>query len=406
MDNSRDQNATQQQQFAAEQPPAWAQTFLSTMAQATEQQNARIAQLEEKLVAALTMPATTTTTQHQHDSVPTEASTPVNVATFENTQLPRSRLPDPPKFDGDRFEWPAWKVTMENKLYIDSPALGNPTAQFLYIYSRLEGNALKNVTTYVKQNRENGNPSAFLEYLHTLYGDANAASRAANRLHKLRQGDKQPFAKFLPMLEKELADAGALEWPDEAKKPILISALNQQMSTALVNRGIPGTFMDIIRRLHEISADMDIISLQNNNRPFKQPIRSFSKATHNEPIYEPMDWTSSTNVHAFNSRGPPNPDGFASMRPEDQNLIGKRAKWVTPEVLAKRKEENRCLRCGRDHCRIITCPLKMAKRPEGPTPHARSHHTTARRALITEAQFEEDEDEGIFGKSEEEQLKA
>lgn len=48
--------------------------------------------------------------------------------------------------------------------------------QFLYIYSRLERNALKNVTTYVKQNREDGDPAAFLVYLHTLYGDTNSAS--------------------------------------------------------------------------------------------------------------------------------------------------------------------------------------------------------------------------------------
>ena len=402
MEDLRDQNTSQSQQFAADQPPGWAQTFLQTINEASLQQNARITQLEDKLVAALS-PTSSIPAFTQHINTPSGMSSPTPRKEPESTYLPRPRLPDPPKFNGDRFEWPAWKVTMENKLYIDSPALGDPTAQFLYIYSRLEGNALKNVTTYVKQNRENGDPSAFLDYLHTLYGDANSAFRAANRLHKLKQGEKQPFARFLPLLEKELADAGALEWPDEAKKPILISSLNQQMSAALVNRGIPGTFMGIIHRLHEISTDMDIINLQTNNRPSKQPVFSFPKAKHNEPIYEPMDWTSSTNVNAFNSRGPPNPDGFASTRPEDQNLVGKRAKWVTPDILAKRREENRCLRCGRDNCRVATCPLKMAKRPGMPAPHSLSHRTTAKRALVTEAQFEDDD--GIFEELENGELK-
>lgn len=402
MEDSRDQNTSQPEPSAADHPPAWAQIFLQAMNEASLQQNARIALLEDKLVAALSptppIPAST-----QHTNLPSGRNSPTYRKESESTYLPRSRLPDPPKFDGDRFEWPAWKVTMENKLYIDSPALGNPTAQFLYIYSRLEGNALKNVTTYVKQNREKGDPLAFLEYLHTLYGDANSAFRAANRLHKLKQGERQPFAKFLPLLEKEFADAGALEWPDEAKKPILISSLNQQMSTALVNRGIPGTFMGIIHRLHEISTDMDIINLQSSNRPFKQPAFSLSKAKHNEPIYEPMDWTSSTNVNAFNSRGPPNPDGFASTRLEDQMLVGKRAKWVTPEILSKRREENRCLRCGRDNCRVATCPLKMAKRPGTPASHSLSHRTMAKRAIVTEAQFEEDD--GMLEELEDGELK-
>lgn len=403
MEDSRDQNTSQSQQSAADHPPAWAQIFLQAMNEASLQQNARIAQLEEKLVAAFS-PTSSIPASTQHTNLPSEKSSPIQRRPSENTYLPRSRLPDPPKFDGDRFEWPAWKVTMENKLYIDSPALGDPTAQFLYIYSRLEGNALKNVTTYVKQNREKGDPSAFLDYLHTLYGDANSAFRAANRLHKLKQGERQPFAKFLPLLEKEFADAGALEWPDEAKKPILISSLNQQMSAALVNRGIPGTFMGIIHRLHEISTDMDIINLQSNNRPSKQPVYSFPKAKHNEPIFESMDWTPSTNVNAFNSRSPPNSDGFASTRPEDQNLMGKRAQWVTPDILAKRREENRCLRCGRDNCRVATCPLKMAKRPGMPAPHSLSHRTITKRAIVTEAQFEDDA--GMLGELEDEQLKA
>ena len=92
MDNPRYQNATQQQQFAAEQPPAWAQMFLTTMAQATEQQNTRIAQLEEKLVAALAIPATTTTTQHQHGLVYylDRKSTRLNSSHKDTSRMPSS----------------------------------------------------------------------------------------------------------------------------------------------------------------------------------------------------------------------------------------------------------------------------------------------------------------------------
>ena len=100
-----------------------------------------------------------------------------------------------------------------------------PTAQSLYIYSRIEENALKNITTYVKQNRKKGDHSAFLDYLHTLYGDAKPAFRAANRLHKLKQGERQPFAKFLPLLVEGVCRCWRLEWPDEVREPIRISSL-------------------------------------------------------------------------------------------------------------------------------------------------------------------------------------
>lgn len=69
------------------------------------------------------------------------------------------------------------------------------------------------------------------------------------------------FLKFLPRLEKEFADADALEWHDEAKRQILLSALNKTMTNALMNRGIPATFSDLISWLHEISTDIDALNI-------------------------------------------------------------------------------------------------------------------------------------------------
>jgi hypothetical protein len=42
------------------------------------------------------------------------------------------------------------------------------------------------------------------------------------------------FSKFLPRLEKEFADADALEWHDEAKRQILLGAINRTMSSSPV----------------------------------------------------------------------------------------------------------------------------------------------------------------------------
>lgn len=360
--------------------PEWAKALLDHMTRTSNEQSARIALLEKTLAEntpSSHLPTSTATTEG--------VTTPV---TTDEIRRPRARLPDPATFDGERSEWPSWRVTVENKLAVDHKALGDTQAQFLYIYSRLSGNAWKNVTTYIKMRREDGNPQDFLNYLDTLYGDPNAKARAANRLHSLRQGEKQSFAKFLPVLEKEFADAGALHWPDEAKRPILLAALNSTMSAALVNRGVPQAFSDIINRLHEISTDMDMMSLRKpyRDRGSISPPRRLRLTP--EPVYDPMDIDSvAPQVHNTQTRGIPNPDGYPSERPEDKPLRGKRAMWVAKEVIDKRREEGRCLRCGRDGCIVKRCPLKAAQNPN----RSKSGKARVERAKVSQAAVEEED---------------
>ncbi len=66
---------------------------------------------------------------------------------------PRPRIPDPVRFKGDRSEWLSWRTMMAAKLKVDHAAIGSLSDQFVYIYSRLEGNAWKNVTTFVNTPR-------------------------------------------------------------------------------------------------------------------------------------------------------------------------------------------------------------------------------------------------------------
>lgn len=358
-------------------PPPWVQALL-------DHQNARMEMMESALKTLIenqglgeAPPATPT-----HDSIPEpELSSQVVI------KRPRTRLPDPAKFSGDRSEWPSWKVTMENKLTLDGESIGDLNARFLYVHSRLEGNAWKNVTTYVKQYRTTGNPEHFFAYLDSLYGDPNAQARAATKLHRLKQGEKQPFAKFLPLLEKEFADAGALDWPDAAKRPILLTALNSTMSEKLVSRGIPQDFSDIIRRLHEISNDIDMMSMKNPRQEYRHDGESRAKASTIRPlkeeVYEPMDWVPSTPSQISTTRV--NPEGYRSGRAEDRPLYGKRAKWVNRETLEERKKDGRCLRCGRSDCSTKRCPLKPAVRPNGSNTSPRP-----KAAKVMEALYEDD----------------
>jgi hypothetical protein len=99
------------------------------------------------------------------------------------------------------------------------------------------------------------------------------------------------FSKFLPRLEKEFADVDALEWHDEAKRQILLGAINRIMSSSLMNRGIPATFSDLISRLHEISIDIDALNINKVERTRRPRSRS------NE-----MDWTPTIRINRAEPR--------------------------------------------------------------------------------------------------------
>jgi hypothetical protein len=77
------------------------------------------------------------------------------------------------------------------------------------------------------------------------------------------------FLKFLPRLKKEFADADTLEWHDEAKRQILLGAINWTILSSLINCGIPATFLNLISWLHEISTDMDALNINKLERTWR-----------------------------------------------------------------------------------------------------------------------------------------
>jgi hypothetical protein len=281
--------------------------------------------------------------------------TPAPTEYLEATiRRPRARLPDPAKFAGSTSDWPSWKITIISKLQVDGEAIGSDSDQLIYIFTRLEKLAWKNTTAFMQQRKDTASPHELLAYLERIYGNPNIQAQAARRLHVLRQKSDQPFSKFLPQLEREFADAGALEWADEPKRQIVLNSLNETMTDALRYRGVPKTFQGLIDQLHEISTDYDTLDAPRSRA------KKTWKSQKREEYYDPMDWTPSSSTVKANRFARDSPPS----RSKDQRLTSKRAKWVEPEELDRRREEGLCIRCGRPGCRIATCPLKPAKRPE------------------------------------------
>jgi hypothetical protein len=306
----------------------------------------------------------------------------------EPIRRPRPRLPDPPTFKGSRGDWPVWRMAIENKLLVDSEAIGDDRACLLYVYSRLEGNASKNTVAFMQHRRQDGSPHDLILYLDNIYGDPNLKKRATQRLREMKQGTKQSFAKFLPKFEKEFADSGAMTWPEDAKISILTGSLNLTMRTALAYRDAPGTFADLILLLRRIDTDFDLLATEVKRQTSGDegwPNRSRS------PAADQMDWTPTTKANRTRS---------------SEEGRSRRAKWVEKDEMDRRREEGLCFRCGRENCQVSTCPLLPAIKPDakvrtvkaisgkgrkGTKPSARAKRSRA--ATPSESELEPSEDD-------------
>lgn len=330
--------------------PVWARALIEQLSNhhhqlvdQQAQQNERFLRIEEQLFRQGTPAISDRTTPNLPEGATT---TPLpDSPQSEPVRRPRSRLPDPPTFKGSRTDWPVFQMAIENKLLVDSEALGDDRACLLYVYSRLEGNASKNTVAFMQHRRQNGKAQDLIQYLENIYGDPNLKRRATQRLREMKQGTKQSFAKFFPMFEKEFADSGAMTWPEDAKISILTGSLNLSMRSALSYRESPENFADLILLLRRIDTDLDLLSAETNRRPNRYE-RQLDRPR--SPVADQMDWTPARVSKAQTAR----------------NSQTKRARWVDKDEMDRRREEGLCFRCGRKDCYVAACPYQPAQRPD------------------------------------------
>jgi hypothetical protein len=328
----------------------------------------------------------------------------VNLPTASDTSTPRPRfrLPDLALYEGSKSSWRAWKLEMENKLGEDAAAFGSKKSQFKYVYSRLTGKAKDNVTTFVEMEtkKPEADPASILWRLDLLYGDRDRKQKAIQALYTIKQGDFESFSSFYPRLERELANADAEAWHDDSKSSYLRNALNDKMKQALVvvSKAEISTYAGLATKCVELSNSMELLGqwkkpsgTKSHQRRTPSPDHSGNRSQSATKREDLMEWEptsqDSTQVNAVQPSR--NLNGYPSKRPQDKALLGKRAKWVEKEEIEARRRDRRCLRCGRDDCRVQTCPLAAPIRPSSRTQVG----VTTVRPRVTEASVEvEDED--------------
>jgi hypothetical protein len=295
---------------------------------------------------------------------------------------------------------------MEGKIEEDAPAIGSLKAQLRYIFMRLEGGAKTNVTMFYEMQlgQDSPNPYQLIERLELLYRECNRKQKAIQNLHSIHQQEDETFITFYPCFEKEIANANAEGWDDDAKISYLRNALSNKMRDCLV--GLSGsdtdTYAGFAQRCVDVSRDIELYGQWTKKRgaansytagharvptPMTMPDVNVTARINYENMmkWEPTQPTT-TQVNAFGLRGKDNTNGYFSKRPEDREFLGKQAKWVNQEEIDARRQDQRCLRCGCNNCRIATCPLAAAVRPK------HMSVLTAKSTEVTKAAVDEDSD--------------
>ncbi|KAM3548777.1 hypothetical protein ARSEF4850_009224 [Beauveria asiatica] len=292
----------------------------------------------------------------QGDQAVTTSETPAPPPTTPAAATTKSRrkpLPQGEKYDGDRKTFMGWKQAITYKLEIDAEFIGPLKAQFMYIWANLSTQAQLKVTAYFEAGGHQGesDPTAFLTYLETVFGDPHRREIAMTKLNYLKQGEKEPFSRFFVRFEQELALAGGLLWNDEVKLTKLRPVLSNTMRGLMVSRRISRTSYDsAIQELRELSVDLESYWIEEQHRP--APQRGNPARQTDQEGDTPMSGINALQIPAM-------PDA----RPAPSQGPKKRANWVSDEAFRRRKETGVCLRCGRDGHRIGKCRLLPARPP-------------------------------------------
>lgn len=363
------------------------QNLASQATQDRETNQAQIRLLQEHLAHLRQTQPTPFSSNDQNESM-TSANIPIPPVYVPHasteTPLPESPpqarkkplLPDPPKFVGTKTTFRAWLLEMRNKLRVDGHLMGRQPDQFAYIFSRLERTPQNMTIAFMERGGSDGNhnPNQYLEYLESCYGDPNIQSRAIDRLQKLAQKNAESFSSFLPKFERELADGGGSEWTDQAKVSWLKGALNPTIKKTLVGiYPIPTRYPDYVKLLQTVGSQLEGLDTGRNST---SSWRRSTTPPRNADRPDQMEWEP-TRIQRM-------------IQQDNEQLQGKRAKWVSREEMIARRKEGRCMRCGRSGCNVGACPLSPATRPK-------THINQSRPVLETEteAQYEDSDEESL-----------
>ena len=125
-----------------------------------------------------------------------------------------ANISDPPKFSGKREDLEAFKNMVNIKLTGNAKQLPSDQHRLLYVYGRLEGNALAQVQLHITEEGITlANIPALLNIVQTAFGDQDPQGTAIRELRRLRQTNK----KFSNHVAEFIRLSAIVPWDERAK---------------------------------------------------------------------------------------------------------------------------------------------------------------------------------------------
>jgi hypothetical protein len=167
----------------------------------------------------------------------------------------KSSLPDPEKFNGQVHKFDTWLPSIKAKLRVDGEAIGDPTAQFYYVYLNLESHVQAMVLPQLSQAEDDQSwaYTSILNQLSRVYSNPNKVQEAEDKLYSLKQGTESLHA-FIAKFERILYEARGQDWNDVNKIAAFRQGLNTTIKSRLVQQlNLPRTYAKFIETVQQLA---------------------------------------------------------------------------------------------------------------------------------------------------------
>jgi hypothetical protein len=326
--------------------------FMLTQQRLNERLQETTDQMNVRLQALLTVASDTATTAGgANTTLPTRVPTPQTMD--GNNKRPKHSSPHPEKFTGeDETLYPIFRGLLESKLRTDAQAIGGEYEMVWYAFGRLTGAASKRIFPWIQYTRDGPDftVDGLFGQMDLAFLDLEKQSKAIAKINNIKQKSRS-FREFLQDFDQTLMEANGWGWQEEVKKGLLKAALAGEVKRELVGRDVPATYSAYVAQIRKITDELSEWKEEEKLRSRFQ--KHALAAPQQEAVGQPMDWEPTRTAPAAATR---------TGRSGDQKKP--RAKWVSQQEIARRKEANLCLRCGSGDHYIGQCQLGPAKKPD------------------------------------------
>lgn len=266
---------------------------------------------------------------------------------------PRSRLPDPPKFDGKPYTLRTWLPSIRAKLraegYLEP---GCEAYAFDYVWDRLEQPQQASVL-HLRQSAEASQSwdyEALFSYFQRLCYNPREHQESVQRLTTVRQRDEESLVAYLARFERLTYEADALSWPDVTRVTMLHRGLRPALRQSLEESEdslFSLAYNDYIELVQRFDRRSRRPQPQVAQPSIQKPLSRTNPPVSEIPKPEPMDINAIQLSQVKIISPPPSPTSRSASSTSCPSSANRRA---------YRLKHDLCFCCGSNNHWISTCP--------------------------------------------------